>query len=104
MAIMFQFSLCGHLTAQGCTTREVNAALHVNLDDHDSDLIAKGNDILRAHDLIVSKLRCANQPLFARQNFDETPEIDYTTNRTCVDVADLNILSQCAYCIQCLLH
>src|SRR5260370_20542897 len=60
MAIMFQFSLCRHLTTQGRTTRQINTALHVNLNDHDCNLIAKGNDILWAHDLIVSKLRCAN--------------------------------------------
>jgi len=104
MALMFQFGLGGHLTTQGCATREINAALHINLDDHHRNLIAKGNNILWTHDLIISKLRCANQPLFTGQNLDETAEIDDTANRTRVDVANLNFLSQSTYRIHGLLH
>src|SRR5439155_6099273 len=94
-----QFSLAGQFTTQSSAAGEIDAALRIDLDDHDGDFVADGDNVLGPHDLVVGQLGGAHQAFFAWQDFHEGSELDQAPDGARVDLANLPLLCQRPDCI-----
>ena len=72
--------------------REVDAALAVDFDDHDLDLVADADLVLDAGDAVIGEFGDVDEAVLAGQDLDERAEVHDAGDAAGVDLADFDVL------------